>query len=165
MSSRKAGKGRSTRAPKRALPTLARACIGEVKDAPSIKAGKWNKLFLWALEDAPINNPDQRLVLANLVCRINSSLTCFPSIEYIRKKTGLGRNRVYRALKELQSAGLIERKLRGREGKRGGQTTPYYRLIFTENTSRQSGSESQHETVDNPVDNSVGNLLNESEKS
>lgn len=153
-------KGRNTRAPKRASSISARACIGEVKDAPSIQSGKWNKLFRWALEDATIDNPDQRLVLAILVCRINSSMICFPSVDYIRQKTGLGRNRVYRALNGLQSAGLVERILRGREGKRGGQTTPYYRLIFTENNSRQSGSESEHDTVNNFVDN----LLNESGK-
>lgn len=153
-------KARDTRAPKRESSTVAYESIDEVKGAPSIDKGTWNKLFRWALEDAPIDNPDQRLVLATLVCRINSSMICFPSVDYIRQKTGLGRDKVYGALHELQLAGLIERKSRGRKGQRGGQTTPYIRLICTGNTSRQSENESERETVNNSVDN----LLNEPEK-
>ena len=166
MNTRKAGKGRKTRA--RPSPSnsadLARACIGEVKEAPSIQPGEWNRLFRWALEDAPISCPAQRLVLATLVCRVNSSLTCFPSIPYIMEKTGLGRNKIRKALRELESEGWIVRIRRGRQGQRGGRTTDYYRLQdgfkgrqsdFESDSGRFKSPQSDFELNSNSADNNV----------
>ena len=121
-------KGRNTRAPRRASSTLASACIGEVKGAPSIQTGEWNKLYRWATREARVNSSAQRLVLVTLVSYVNSSLTCFPSIRELEGITCYGRTTILKTLKELESLGMIKRIRRGRRGERGGRTTDYYRV-------------------------------------
>lgn len=106
--------------------------------APSIEPDRWCKLFHWALIFAPIDDPAYRVVLAILVARVESTESCFPSKEYIAEKAGIGRDKTYEAIKTLKRKDLISSKARGIPGKRGGQTTPIYRLKFLGDVSIKS---------------------------
>lgn len=106
--------------------------------APSIEPYRWCMLFHWALISAPIDVPAYRVVLAILVARVDSTETCFPSKEYIAWKAGIGRDKAYEAITELRLKGLISSKARGISGKRGGQTTPIYRLKLLDDVPIES---------------------------
>lgn len=95
-------------------------------------------LFHWAIIYAPIDIPAYRVVLAILVARVDSTETCFPSKDYIALKAGIGRDKTYEAITVLELKDLISSKARGIPGKRGGQTTPIYRLKLLDDVPIES---------------------------
>lgn len=111
-------------------------CPGNVPIKSEIPIGKLNRLFHWALIDAPIHNYAQRIVLSVFVTCVNSTLTCSISTDEIREKTRLSSLQIRNAVRALRSAKLIERKQKGREGEVGGQASPAYRLLPSEFSSR-----------------------------
>ena len=52
----------------------------------------------------------------------------YPSIATLADRASLGRSTVCEALKELETAGIVERTKRGAKGQAGGRTSTLYRL-------------------------------------
>lgn len=80
----------------------------------------------WAFRQTGLP-PTRKFVLVALADRCNKdTLRCHPSIAKLSEDTGLGRMTVFRALEDLEAAGLIQRVERNREN--GSRTSSDYRF-------------------------------------
>lgn len=82
----------------------------------------------WALTQ--MQNPDflpsVRFVLMFLANRAGPEGDCYPSVNYIRKHTGLADSTIREAYKQLEDAGLMEVTLQIREN--GGKSTNLFKM-------------------------------------
>lgn len=68
------------------------------------------KAILWALEDAPVDDPASALILVALADRASDDGTAaFPSHEWLAQRGRCSKSTVKRRLGRLESAGVIER--------------------------------------------------------
>lgn len=79
----------------------------------------------WAWE-APLEHPNDRLVLLALVEWADVEYTCFPSIASLCRRTLLSERTVVRSLRRLEDDGYLQREERQREN--GSRSSNRYRL-------------------------------------
>ncbi len=90
-------------------------------------------------------------VLIYLIDRSNNDLTCYPAIPTMAVQLYISISTVKRALKELVTAGYIEKAARFRERNRG-QSSNLYTLLFIEQTPEPENDNSHAEADRDHID-------------
>lgn len=79
----------------------------------------------FSLIDAELPSTE-KLVLVVMMRYANESFVCWPSVDTIRRKAGIGINQTRAAIKGLVDRGFVSRKPGGKEG--GGRSTDRYQI-------------------------------------
>ena len=90
--------------------------------------------------DAPVNDPQAKLVLLAIARHADKRGSCYPSAARLMVVTGLSKASVYRKIGYLEKHGFIRVTRRGKEGKK---TSNLYHLLVSHTETEQSHSETK----------------------
>ena len=105
--------------------------------------------------DAPVADPQAKLVLLAIARHADKRGSCYPSAARLMVVTGLSKASVYRKIGYLEKHGFIRVTRRGKDGKK---TSNLYRLLLSQSETGQSHTETKvshtepltsHEPVNN----------------
>jgi DNA-binding PadR family transcriptional regulator len=88
--------------------------------------------------DAPVNDPQAKLVLLAIARHADKRGSCYPSAARLMVVTGLSKASVYRKISYLERHGFIRVTRRGKDGK---NTSNLYRLLLSHSETKQSHTE------------------------
>ena len=90
--------------------------------------------------DAPVADPQAKLVLLAIARHADKRGSCYPSAARLMVVTGLSKASVYRKISYLEKHGFIRVTRRGKNGKK---TSNLYRLLLSQAETKQSHSETK----------------------
>lgn len=90
--------------------------------------------------DAPVADPQAKLVLLAIARHADKRGSCYPSAARLMTVTGLSKASVYRKISYLEKRGFIKVTRRGKDGKK---TSNLYRLLLSQAETKQSHSETK----------------------
>jgi len=90
--------------------------------------------------DAPVSDPQAKLVLLAIARHADKRGSCYPSAARLMVVTGLSKASVYRKISYLEKHGFIRVTRRGKDGKK---TSNLYRLLLSQAETKQSHSETK----------------------
>ena len=90
--------------------------------------------------DAPVSDPQAKLVLLAIARHADKRGSCYPSAARLMAVTGLSKASVYRKISYLEKHGFIRVTRRGKDGKK---TSNLYRLLLSQAETKQSHSETK----------------------
>ncbi len=101
----------------------------------------------WVLDEAPVKDSTQTLVLLCLADWADDSGLCWPSIDSVARRARCSESTARRSVRKLEDAGLLVR-----EGFSRGRATNRYRIITNPGKSTGLGSDTDsYPQVTNPV--------------
>ena len=105
--------------------------------------------------DAPVADPQAKLVLLAIARHADKRGSCYPSAARLMVVTGLSKASVYRKISYLEKHGFIRVTRRGKDGKK---TSNLYQLILSHSETKQSHTETKQSqgepiTYQEPVNN------------
>jgi len=90
--------------------------------------------------DAPVNDPQAKLVLLAIARHADKRGSCYPSAARLMVVTGLSKASVYRKISYLERHGFIRVTRRGKDGKK---TSNLYHLLLSHSETKQSHTETK----------------------
>ncbi len=90
--------------------------------------------------DAPVADPQAKLVLLAIARHADKRGSCYPSAARLMAVTGLSKASVYRKISYLEKHGFIRVTRRGKDGKK---TSNLYRLLLSQAETKVSHSETK----------------------
>ena len=85
--------------------------------------------------DAPVSDPQAKLVLLAIARHADKRGSCYPSAARLMAVTGLSKASVYRKISYLEKHGFIRVTRRGKDGKK---TSNLYRLLLSHSETKVS---------------------------
>lgn len=90
--------------------------------------------------DAPVADPQAKLVLLAIARHADKRGSCYPSAARLMVVTGLSKASVYRKISYLEKHGFIRVTRRGKDGKK---TSNLYHLLLSHTETKQSHTETK----------------------
>ena len=115
--------------------------------------------------DAPVNDPQAKLVLLAIARHADKRGSCYPSAARLMAVTGLSKASVYRKISYLEKHGFIRVRRRWGTGK---NTSNLYNLLLSQSETKQSHCETKVSPCEPLISqehiNNISNHISESDR-